>query len=85
MFLLQLNLYVSAQAALYVLGLADPNQAASGLRHYVRALSMCYNFRAVNSNQVCSDKAYPMMRLLKLMFPKGKNFVWKPNFDIRLN
>lgn len=70
-FLLQLNLYVSAQAALYILGLADPNYSASGLRHFVRALYMCYNFRMVNSNQVYSDKAYPMMRLLKLMFPKG--------------
>lgn len=68
----QLIIYVSAQVSLYVTGISNLQYELLALRSYIRALYYCYKYRLVNSNKEQSDAAYPMMRVLKLMFPSGK-------------
>lgn len=64
-------MYVSALAALYASGISHPEHKQSALKNYIRALSHCYSYKLINSNKEQSDAAYPMMRLLKLIFPAG--------------
>lgn len=65
--------YVSAQVALYVCGILDARFKHAALRHYLRGLLYCYNYRTIHSNQIQSDSAYPMMRLLSLIFRSGNS------------